>query len=77
MDMESNGGLTSVSTGPPPEQDIPLQIPKSVFIHFLLHEMIIFFSIHYHYFHFVNVIRKTKLFVEQTQRERDQVSVKI
>jgi len=43
MDMESNGGLTSGATGPPPEQDIPLQIPK-----------------------------KTKLFVEQTQRERDQ-----
>lgn len=29
LDMESNGGLVA-STGPPPEQDIPLQIPKSV-----------------------------------------------
>eukprot|EP00603_Paraphysomonas_imperforata_P008422 CAMPEP_0114427968 /NCGR_PEP_ID=MMETSP0103-20121206/8665_1 /TAXON_ID=37642 ORGANISM="Paraphysomonas imperforata, Strain PA2" /NCGR_SAMPLE_ID=MMETSP0103 /ASSEMBLY_ACC=CAM_ASM_000201 /LENGTH=599 /DNA_ID=CAMNT_0001597133 /DNA_START=109 /DNA_END=1908 /DNA_ORIENTATION=- len=41
-DMDSSGGF-NLATGPPPEQDIPLQIPK-----------------------------KTKLFVEQTQREREQ-----
>lgn len=41
-DMDSAGGF-SIATGPPPEQDVPLQIPK-----------------------------KTKLFVEQTQREREQ-----
>jgi len=41
-DMEANGGL-SAATGPPSEQDVPLQIPK-----------------------------KTKLFVEQTQREMEQ-----
>ena len=35
-----------ISQGPPPEQDIPLAIPK-----------------------------KTKLFVEQTQRERDNASL--
>ena len=44
--MDSGG--FNVATGPPPEQDIPLQIPK-----------------------------KTKLFVEQTQREREQVSDQI
>ena len=43
LSRNSNFNKTSIDAGPPPEQDIPLNIPK-----------------------------KTKLYVEQTQREKDQ-----